>query len=61
MNIEEYIYKFGEKNNNSAEKKKKGNDLDKVMPFKTTDYLSHQDPLNPMEDRVHWSSKLAQF
>lgn len=57
---EEYIYKFGEKNNNSAEKKK-GNDLDKDAFLRLlTTQLSHQDPLNPMEDR-EFIAQLAQF
>ena len=57
---EEYIYKFREKNNNSAEKKK-GNDLDKDAFLRLlTTQLSHQDPLNPMEDR-EFIAQLAQF
>jgi flagellar basal-body rod modification protein FlgD len=57
---QEYIYKFGQKNNTSTEDKK-SNDLDKDAFLRLlTTQLSHQDPLNPMEDR-EFIAQLAQF
>lgn len=57
---QEYIYKFGQQNNTSIEDKK-SNDLDKDAFLRLlTTQLSHQDPLNPMEDR-EFIAQLAQF
>lgn len=57
---QEYIYKFGV---NDKEKKpsKANNDMDKDAFLRLlTTQLSHQDPLNPIEDR-EFIAQLAQF
>jgi flagellar basal-body rod modification protein FlgD len=55
----EYIYKFGEKQQQASNKK--SNDLDKDAFLKLlTTQLSNQDPLNPIEDR-EFIAQLAQF
>lgn len=56
----EYIYKFGEKTDTATENRT-SNDLDKDAFLRLlTTQLSHQDPLNPMEDR-EFIAQLAQF
>lgn len=56
----EYIYKFGDKTN-TVQEQRKTNDLDKDAFLRLlTTQLSHQDPLNPMEDR-EFIAQLAQF
>lgn len=56
----EYIYKFGEKENQETEGKK-SNDLDKDAFLRLlTTQLSNQDPLNPIEDK-EFIAQLAQF
>lgn len=61
-NYKEYIYGFGEKQNeNQAVSKQQNNDLDKDAFLKLlTTELSNQDPLDPMDDR-EFIAQLAQF
>lgn len=59
-NFKEYIYKFGEKENQEVNTGKK-NDLDKDAFLRLlTTQLSNQDPLNPIEDK-EFIAQLAQF
>ncbi len=59
-NFKEYIYEFGEKENQNVNKQK-NDDLDKDAFLRLlTTQLSNQDPLNPIEDR-EFIAQLAQF
>lgn len=59
-NYKEYIFEFGEKGTQEANKKI-NNDLDKDAFLRLlTTQLSNQDPLNPIEDK-EFIAQLAQF